>query len=306
MLLDAANPYTQNVLQQCMTFYTVSQRLEHPTAAAGEEPEVEADLPPLGMAYPTRQLRQGLPRPLKLSERFRGSETCWQVTTHITACSWFFVAQNQWLYLSLACLIKSYQTFGKILGAQLDWPVCLRTTIWTPFLTLFSNRLWEFVSSPTVSDFKTEEQLIWIHAVHAELLLQEQLASMLLPGRKMTPCKYHSTDQPQLQQHKQTLTVTNTCPESSVIHYISQDQAHPQNFGFFPPVAPSSLPFVCQEISSTTSPRWECSKVTSSFLRATSNNELSPAPLIQGMHIFVTTTGLHMCLLQTPENIKCI
>lgn len=50
MLLDAANPYTQSVLQQCTTFYTVSQRLEHPTAAAGEEPEVEADLPPLGMA----------------------------------------------------------------------------------------------------------------------------------------------------------------------------------------------------------------------------------------------------------------
>lgn len=97
MLLDAENPYTQSVLQQCTAFYTVSQRLEHPTAAAGEEPEVEADLPPLGTAYPTRQLRQSLPRALKLTERFRGSEICWQATTHITACSWFFVAQNQWL-----------------------------------------------------------------------------------------------------------------------------------------------------------------------------------------------------------------
>lgn len=53
MLLDAANSYTQSVLQQCTTFYTVSQRPEHPTAAAGEAPEEEADLTPPGMAYPT-------------------------------------------------------------------------------------------------------------------------------------------------------------------------------------------------------------------------------------------------------------
>lgn len=71
--------------------------------------------------------------------------------------------------LGLAWLIKRYQTFRKILAAQLHWAVRLKTTIWTPFLTLFSNRLWKFVSSLIVSDFRTEEQLIWIHAIHAEL-----------------------------------------------------------------------------------------------------------------------------------------
>lgn len=45
------NPLTQSALQQCTTYYTVSQRPEHSTAAAGDE--AEAELPPLGMAYPT-------------------------------------------------------------------------------------------------------------------------------------------------------------------------------------------------------------------------------------------------------------
>lgn len=68
MLLDTANPYTQSVIQQCTALCTVSQRPEHPTAAVGEEPEVEPDLTPPGMANPTRKLRQGLPGALKLAE----------------------------------------------------------------------------------------------------------------------------------------------------------------------------------------------------------------------------------------------
>lgn len=179
----------------CLTFYSVSQRPEHPTAAAGEEPEVEADLAFPGMAQPTRELRQSLPRALKMTERFKAwSEMCWQRHTEDLLAGY-----NT---LGLAWLTKSYQTSRKIPAAQLDWAVCLRAMIWTPFLSLFNNRVLELISPAIVSDFKIEEQLIWIHTIHGKLQLQGQLASVLLPDRKMTPCMHHSTDQPQLQWHK--------------------------------------------------------------------------------------------------------
>lgn len=97
-----------------------------------------------------------------------------------------------------------------------------------------------------------------------------------------------------------TNTVTNTCPESWMIHYNSQDQADVQNSSFLPQVTPAALPSLCQEISSTTGP----GKVTSSFLRATSNNELSPALLTQGMHIFVIAAVWHgvCCKPQRTQN----
>lgn len=95
----------------------------------------------------------------------------------------------------------------------------------------------------------------------------------------------------QVPQHWPTsAAVTNIYrpPESSVIYYISQDQADLQNSSFFPPITPFSLPFLCQEISCTKSPSWECSKVTRSFLRAESKNELSPA-------LFTYSRNTHLC-----------
>lgn len=71
MLLDTVNPYTQSLLQQCTMSYAVSQRPECLRAAAEEEAEVKVDLPPLGIAHPTGQLRPGLPRAFKATERFK-------------------------------------------------------------------------------------------------------------------------------------------------------------------------------------------------------------------------------------------
>lgn len=95
--------------------------------------------------------------------------------------------------------------------------------------------------------------------------------------------------------------VRNTCPESWVIHYISQDQA---DSSFYPSVTPSSLPFLCQEISSTTSPSWESSEVTScSFLEGHIKQwAQSSPPYSRNAHLCYNSWFTRMCAANTREH----
>lgn len=139
----------------------------------------------------------------------------------------------------------------------------------------------------------------------------------------MTPWKYHSADKPQPQWYKhvyKTHAVTNACVQRAqwyvlpartrqICKILASLHQWQEGLRTYLRDNNSSLPFQVgggQEVSSTTGHSWESSKVISYFIRAASNNELSPALLIQGTRIFVTTTGSHIRVLQTPENVKCI